>query len=214
MHERRHCARHRLIGGVFGSRWSCAVVAGAIIGLAGVRGAIAGEPAATPVKPLPAANLAAPQSPGPLRGERRLDPSKFGARAASGPSVSVESIQDACGAIDRNRYAQLLHAIEDKEDLCATASYSIEEQRTAGCIGADTVHQCQLKPYSYCMDRGGDRAAFRNAANRELTAVRRVRDMLEAHVRYIENTYALHSGELAAGSSLPRLPRVETLPIR
>jgi len=204
--KRMHFMEHQAVGNVFRSIRFTAVLVAAIIGLAGFRGAIAAEPAAPPVKPIGAAGLATPQTPKPLGGVMRLNPSKFGARAAAGPAVSITGIQTACSAVDPNRYAQLLRTIQNKENLCAAASYSVEDQRSAGCSGADTVDQCQTKLYNYCMDRGGDRAAFKNAADQELAVVRRARDMLDGHMRYIENTRSLHGGEVTPSQTPPQLP--------
>ena len=191
-----------------------AVVAAAIIGFAGLQDARAQSPGATPIKPVPATDLTKAQSPAPLQGVMRLNPSKFGARAAGAPTVSVQSIQDACLAIDKNRYAQLLRDIQSKEDFCASASYSIADQRAAGCRGTDTDEQCQMKLYVNCMDGGGDRVAFKNAADQELAAASRVRNMLDTYIRYIEYTRPLHSGEGVPGPPRYELPRLQTVPIR
>lgn len=198
MYKRMHFTGVQADGPVFRPRSFCAVAAAMMIGWAGLHGASAAEFAAPPVKPVPAAGMATPHPPTPLRGVMRLNPSKFAAQAGSKPAVNMANVQAACSAIDPNRYAQLIRTIQGKETLCAAASYSVADQRAAGCIGADTVDQCQQRLYNYCMNRSGDRAAFKNAAIQELTAVRRVRDRIDAHIQYIQDTLPLHTGESSA----------------
>ncbi len=218
MYKRMHFTEYQAVGSVFRSRRLFALVTVAIFGLAGFRGVIAAEPGAapvkpigvTPMKPIGAAGLATHQAPAPLGGVMRLNPSKFGARAAVDPSLLVSGIQAACSAVDPNRYTQLLRNIQNKEDSCTAASYSVEDQRAAGCSGTDTVDQCQTKLYNNCMDRSGDRAAFKTAADQELAIVIRARDKLDAQRQYIENTRPLHSGE-ASGNTLPFPPSRPTL---
>ena len=214
MHDCMHFGGYPVAVGVCRSRRLFAALAGAFIAMTGPVDAVAQNSGATPIRPVPVPDLSKAPSSAPLQGVMRLNPSKFGARAASAPGVSVQSIQDACLAIDKNRYAQALRDIQNKENLCATATYSIDDQRTAGCRSADTEDQCQTKLYNYCMDRGGDRVAFRNVANQEISAARRARDMLDAYIRYIENTRPLHSGEVEPRPALPQLPRLETVPIK
>ncbi len=157
--------------------------------------AVAADPATPPSTPLiGAGGLMSPQPQAPLRGVMRLNPSKFGARPTSGSSLSESGIQGACSAVDPSRYTQLLRSIELKENACTAAAYSVEDQRSAGCSGADTVDQCQTKLYDYCMNRSGDRAAFRNGADQELSVARRARDKLDAYMQYIANTASLHTG--------------------
>lgn len=214
MHERPDLSGNRVAVGVFASRWVFAVVAAAVIGSAGLRGAAAQDFGATPIKPVPPADLAKTPSSAPLQGVMRLNPSKFGARAAGAPAVSGQSIQDACLAVGKNRYAQSLRDIQNKESLCAAASYSVADQRAASCTRADTDDQCQVRLFAYCKGRGSDLAAFRTAANEELATARRARDMLEGHIRSVENALALRSGDVGLPHSPPQLPRLETVPIR
>ena len=195
MYKRMHFTGYQAVGSVFRSCRLSAVVVAAIIGLAGFRSVIAAEPGAAPMKPIGAADLMTPQTPASLHGVMRLNPSKFGARAAVDPSLLVSGIQAACSAVDPNRYTQLRHTIQSKEDLCTAASYSVEDQRTAGCSGTDTVDQCQTKLYNNCMDRSGDRAAFKTAADQELAIVIRARDKLDAQRQYIQNTSSGSSQE-------------------
>lgn len=211
MYKRMHFTGYQAVGSVFRSHRLSAIVVLAIFGLAGFRGVIAAEPMAMPMKPIGAAGVATPQ-PAPLRGAMRLNPSKFGARAAVNPALLVSGIQAACSAVDPNRYAQVLRTIQSKEDSCAAASYSAEDQRAAGCGATDTVDACQTKLYNFCMDRGGDRAAFKTAADQELALVTTARDKLDAQRQYIQNTRALHSGE-AGGNPLRFLPSTPTLHI-
>lgn len=215
MYKRMHFTGYQAVGSVFRSHRLSAIVVMAIFGLAGFRGVIAAEPMAVPMKPIGAAGLATPQPPAPLRGVMRLNPSKFGARAAVNPSLSGSGIQAACSAVDPNRYAQVLRTIQNKGDSCAAASYTAEDQRAAGCAATDTVDACQSKLYSFCMDRSGDRAAFRAAADQELALVTTARDKLDAQRQYIQNTRALHSGEASGNSSgtLPFPPSTPTLHI-
>lgn len=196
MYKRMHFTGVQAAGSLFRPRSICAAVAAAMIGLTGLHGATAAEFAAPPVKPVPAVGMATPRSPAPLRGVMRLNPSKFAAQASSKPAVNMANIQAACSAIDPNRYVQLLRTIQGKETLCTAASYSVEDQRAAGCTGDDTVDGCQKRLFNYCMDRSGDRAAFNNAATQEFKAVLRVRERIDAHIRYIEETIPLHSGEV------------------
>lgn len=201
MYKRMHFTGYQADGSVFRSHRLSAIVVAAIIGLAGFRGVIAAEPPAAPVKPIGAAGLATPQPPAQLRGVMRINPSKFRARAAVNLALLVPGIQAACSAVDPTRFGQVLRTIQGKEESCIAASYSAEDQRAAGCGATDTVDACQTKLYNFCMDRGGDRAAFRAAADQELALVTTARDKLDAQRQYIQNTRALHSGESSRGSS-------------
>ena len=195
MYKRMYFTGYQAVGSVFRSHRLSAIVVMAIFGLAGFRGVIAAEPPAVPMKPIGAAGLATPQPPASLRGVMRLNPSKFGARAAVNPALLVSGIQAACSAVDPDRYAQALRTIYNKIDSCAAASYSAEDQRAAGCGATDTVDACQTKLYNFCMVRGGEQAAFATAADQELALVTTARDKLDAQRQYIQHTLASFRGD-------------------
>jgi len=179
----------------------CAAVVAAFFGLAGVRFAIAADSIPLPSKPIGAGGVTVPKAGAPLSGAMHINSTKFKTPVAANPALANSGVQAACSAVDPQRYTQLLHTIQAKEESCTAASYSVAEQRSAGCSGTDSVDQCQVKLFSYCMDLGGDRARFKTAADQELALVTTARNKLDALMQYIQNTRALHSGEGGGGSS-------------
>ncbi len=172
---------------------------------------LATAPVAVPVKPVGATGLTTPQPSVAMRGVMRLNPAKFKSGSAVNPALSGSGIQAACNAIDPNHYTQALRTIEGKEDSCIAASYTAEDQRAAGCTGTETLDDCQVRLYNFCLDRNGDRAKFRAAASQELALVTQAINKLDAQKQYIQNTLSQHSGVTGSGVTgryLPPQPRV------
>lgn len=210
MYQCQHFIGYQALCGRLSSKRLCTAVMAAMVGWVGTPCAVAAESIPVPAKPIGAAGLSASNGIAPLSGTMHINSAKFKLPIAVNPALVNSGVQAACSAVDPSRYTQLLHAIEAKEGSCSAASFSVAEQRSAGCSGSDTVDLCQVKLFTYCMDQGGDRAKFKAAADQELALASTAKDKLDVLMQYIRNSRALHSGE-GGGNSLPLPPPMPKL---
>ena len=105
--------------------------------------------------PVPA-NLGGSLQAKPLKDEIRLGPG--GLRSMSGrrllPQVSFEKLDQKFTEFTGNAkvYESGAKALPEIAKQCAAKSYSVQDQKVAGCTGNDTLNQCMDKLYKHCIE--------------------------------------------------------------
>lgn len=94
----------------------------------------------------------------PLKGEIRLSPgaqrgmgsSRLGVRHAVSFKGLNQKFDDFSG--NAKTYEQGAKKIPEIAKACANKSYSIQDQKAAGCTGNETMNQCMDKLYKHCIE--------------------------------------------------------------
>ena len=88
----------------------------------------------------------------PLKGTIKLDPKQFSFKKISPVPESPDTMDRAYEAfrMAHKAYIRARLTYRDRYLMCRTKSYSVQEQRQAGCRSTDTVAQCNRKLMYRC----------------------------------------------------------------
>ena len=87
----------------------------------------------------------------PLKGELRLSPGKF--RTIGAMPITFDGLNQKFSEFSRkaNGYEHGVTARSAIAKQCTSKAYTVQDQKSAGCTGTDTVDQCTDKLYRQCL---------------------------------------------------------------
>lgn len=90
----------------------------------------------------------------PLKSEIRVSSGTLRGSTLSLP-VSLDGLHERLQKFQSGpaaNYQRMAGALSRVAENCASKTYSVAEQKAAGCAGSDTVDQCGAKLYRRCLD--------------------------------------------------------------
>lgn len=106
----------------------------------------------------------------PLAGEMRLSPGQLSGLGLRQTPMAIKfdliEKQVAVFLNNATQYENAAQQIQKIRQLCAMKNYTVQDQKHAGCSGAETLDQCSSKLLAYCIKTtsGGGAAGLKNAA--------------------------------------------------